>query len=112
MSENSFNFTNVVYKFRGKNGEVFFNKDDQIHIRRWGWFDIPYQFFTQGSTLFTVDELEEIVIQEPGMMRGYIDFKLKGGKRKGRVWLTNMYQKMLADDMKKRIDHRMRKLDK
>ena len=105
----NFNFANVVYDFRAKNGTVFFNHDDQIYIKRAGWFDIPYQLFTGGPVLFKVDELEEIVIKEPDMMRGYMDFKLKNNK-KARVWLTRPGHTDRAKKIKKMIDARKAKL--
>ena len=102
-----FNFTNVIYKFRGKNGTVYFNKDNQIYIERWGWFDIPYQLFTQGETLFNLDEIEKIVIKEPDMVRGYMDFLIKG-KKKARVWLTRPGYIPYARKMQKLLEERMR----
>ena len=99
-----FNFTNLVYAFNGKNGRVILNKDNQILIKREGWFGIPYQLFTRGPVLFNVDDVEDIVIKEPDLMRGYIDFFVKGQKRKARVWLTRPGYLPYARQMKKVIE--------
>ena len=106
-----FNFANVAYDFRGKNGTIFFNHDDQIYIKRAGWFDIPYQFFLRGPVLFKVENLKEVFIKEPDMMRGYIDFILYDNS-KARVWLTRPYHVEEAKKMKKMIDVRKLKLNK
>ncbi|MBR2801664.1 MAG: hypothetical protein IKE21_03570 [Erysipelotrichaceae bacterium] len=103
-----FNFTNVTWKMRGKNGEAYLNKDGQVYIKRSGWFDTPYQLLTRGATLFTVDEVEDIVIKEPGLARGYIDF-FPRNKRKARVWLTNPYHLSVAQTMKERIEEKRKK---
>ncbi len=106
-----FDFGKVSYKFRAKNGTVFLNSMDQVYIERKGWFDYPYQFFTRGETLFSVDEIGEIVIKEPDMVRGYMDFILKDG-RKARVWLTHLGYMPMARKMEKMITARMNRSGK
>lgn len=103
-----FNFTNLCYAFKGKNGRVILNKDNQVYIKREGWFGIPYQLFTGGPVLFNIDEIEGIDLKEPDWMRGYIDFHIKGKKKVARVWLTRPAYVPYAKHMKDLIEDKQR----
>ncbi|MBQ9326972.1 MAG: DUF4429 domain-containing protein [Solobacterium sp.] len=98
----------MEYKFRAKNGTVYLNHSHQVYIRRAGWFDTPYQWVTRGPQYFKVNEIEEVILKEPDMMRGYLDFKLKDG-RKARVWLTRPGYVPMAEKMKQLVERQMKK---
>ncbi len=77
----------MLFCFKGKNGQVVIERNGIIRIGRKGWFGILYQFITRGSTEFPASQVEEVILKEPGLMRGYLAFRTPQGR--STVWLTN-----------------------
>ena len=94
--------SNTIFSFQAKNGQVEIDCGGQVHIGRRGWFGPIYQIFTRGKRNFELDEIETVVLKEPGIMRGYLRFESAGGN--GVVWLTNPKMARAAREAKKCLE--------